>query len=140
MFASCRPNPWKIVLIFAYMAALALVSVIPMDPGAAHIRFLVNMNPALQNVLHLPAYAALTILWMQVLTQRGRHGLSRLCTALLLGAGFGLANEAMQILIPGRYPSLMDTLANLAGSGLGVLVYIGVERRSPGTIRRLICT
>ncbi len=128
------------ILIFVYMATLVFVSLIPMDPGAARFRFLGNMNPALQNVLHLPAYAALAILWMQVLTQRGRHGFSRLCTALLLGAGFGLANEAMQFLIPGRYPSLMDALANLAGSVLGVLVYIGVERRCPGTIRRLICT
>ena len=122
------------------MALIAFLSLIPMDPGATHFPVLLNIKPTLQNLMHIPAYAALTILWIQVFTQYGRQGAARILPALLVSAGFGLANEAAQSLIPGRYPGLTDALTNLLGAVLGVLVCLGVERSSPGRIRRLICT
>ncbi len=135
----CRPSPWKIAVIISYMALIAFLSLIPMDPGASHFRVLLKVKPTLQNLMHIPAYAALTILWMQVFAQYGRKGLSRIIPALLVSSGFGLANEVAQSLIPGRYASLTDALTNLFGAGLGVLVYVTVERISPGRIRSLIC-
>jgi len=122
------------------MSLIAFLSLIPMDPGATHFRVLLNIKPTIQSLMHIPAYAALTILWMQVFTQYGRYGLARIVPALLVSAGFGLANEVAQTLIPGRYPGLTDTLTNILGAVLGVLVYLGVERSSPGKIRHLICT
>ena len=122
------------------MALIAFLSLIPMGSGASNIPVLVNIKPTLQNLMHIPAYAALTILWIQVFSQFGRKGAARIVPALLVSTGFGLANEAAQNLIPGRYPGLTDALTNLIGAVLGALLYLRLERSAAGRIRRLICT
>ena len=135
----CRPGAWKITLVVLYMAFIAFLSLIPMDAGATRFKILLAVKPTIQNLMHIPAYAALSILWMQVFTQYGRRGFARLVPALLVSVLFGVANEAAQSFVPGRYPSLTDALTNLFGAGSGVAVYIAAERMAPGRIRNIIC-
>ncbi|MCF8063126.1 MAG: VanZ family protein [Deltaproteobacteria bacterium] len=137
---SCRPGRKKITLIGLYMVLLAFLSLVPMDGNAKHFSVLAAVKPKAQNLLHVPAYALLAILWMQVMTLQGRRGIGRIAPAVLAGAGFGLVMELVQVWIPGRYPSLVDGVVNLLGVFMGLLVYLRVEKRSPGGIRRLICT
>ncbi len=134
----CRPGWKKIPIVCLYMTLLAFLSMAPLETGNRSFRFLEAVAPTVQNLAHLPAYGLLTVLWMQVLSGRGRRGLGRALPALVLGAGFGTVNELAQVWIPGRYPSLTDSIANVLGAAIGLLVYLGVERRSPGAIRRLV--
>jgi VanZ family protein len=137
---ACRPSPWKFVLVAAYMALIAFLSLVPMDEVVVPEQPPDFVGPLLQNLMHIPAYAALSIILAQVFAQYGRKGAGLIVPALLISVAFGAANEAGQALIPGRYPSLWDGLANLLGAGLGALVYTAAERLAPGRIRRLICS
>lgn len=122
------------------MALIAFLSLIPMDSGATHFRLLVAVQPDVQNLMHIPAYALLTILWMQALTQQGRLGFGRNASAFVFVAGFGLANELAQGWIPGRYLSLTDGLVNLLGALIGLVFYLEVEKHAPEKIRRWVCS
>ena len=130
----------KIAFVASYMGLIAFLSLAPMDAGAKQLRFLAAVAPDIQNLMHVPAYALLAVLWMQVLTQWGRRDGDRVAATVCAAVGFGLVVELAQVFIPGRYASLTDGLVNTLGACLGVLVYLGVERCSPGRIRRLICT
>jgi len=136
----CRAGWKRIALIGYYMALLAFLSLVPMGSGAKPFSFLAAVRGDVQNVLHVPAYALPAVFWMQLLTERNRRGIGRVASAFFLAVGFGLIIESAQVWIPGRHPSLADGIVNLVGSFLGLSVYLGVERRSPGRIRRLICT
>lgn len=66
-------------------------------------------------VYHLFAYAWLALLPFAVFRDRG----AALGTALAM-FGLGLALELLQSLIPGRFASAADMLANALGVGLGI--------------------
>jgi len=135
----CRPGWKKILIVCLYMTLLAFFSLAPMETDTQPFRIFEAVAPTVQNLAHFPAYGLLGVLWMQVLSRRGLRGPGRAVPAFLLGAGFGMATELAQFWIPGRYPSLTDSITNVLGVLIGLLVYLGVEKRSPGAIRRLVC-
>lgn len=112
-----------IALICGYMALIAFLSLVPMDSGAKNFRFLVAVQPGVQNLMHIPAYALLVILWMQVLTQQGGRNPGKIILVFSVCAGFGMVNEFAQVWVPGRYPSLTDIVTNLLGCIFGLQVY-----------------
>ena len=52
---------------------------------------------------------------------------------------FGLMNEILQIVVPGRYFGITDIVLNFIGTIVGILIYIYAERGRSGWIRRTIC-
>lgn len=89
---------------------------------------------ALFNVGHVPAFALLAVLWLEFAAQ---HDFSLMKRTLIVGGiavVLALATEALQALVPGRYPDLGDVTRNLFGIALGLLVH----RRWPQAIRSLI--
>ena len=79
------------------------------------------------NPLHILLYAWIAILWRWL--AQGWPG----WMILLLGGGFAVVSEALQVLAPGRTPRFSDVLNDLAGMvlGLGLATAIdGIRRRS----------
>lgn len=114
------------LILLAYMGVLLLVSAIPGGtPHGGHDDTLLGMIPPIvQNVLHIPAYGLLVLLWIRTLQTRGVAPRPRLLGATLAAAGFGAAMEVVQAWVPGRFPSAGDFLLNLAG----VLLVAGIFR------------
>jgi len=115
-----------------YSVALALASLTPVAAGSAlgatAARRLIN------NLLHIPAYGLLTLLWIagfrgSVALRNGRRVLLKGAVAALLFGGF---MEVLQRLVPGRSGTLADFLLNGAGVLAAVLVmWMLIAGRNP---------
>ena len=117
-----HPGRKTIAALGVYMAFLAFLSLVPMEPTGAHIPILTAVRPGIQNLLHVPAYMLLGMLWTRAPARPGRGRGAGTLWAFGLSGGFGVAVELAQVVVPGRYPSLLDALLNLLGALLGLLL------------------
>lgn len=85
-----------------------------------------NMNIGVSsrawNLLHVPAFCGLTLLWNIVFGLAGLRARVAALGAAGIALLFGLAIEWHQLSIPGRYASRLDLALNLVGVGLGLAV------------------
>jgi len=105
------------------MLLLSASSLIPMDRDIRGLQFVIDLKPTLQNLLHIPVYIVLAILFLQIL-QNYQIQSWKGNILVFLGAGFfGIINEIIQIVVPGRYVGLTDIGLNLIGAAAGILIY-----------------
>lgn len=111
------------------MGILLIVSAVPGAPshGGQDTGLLGLIPPIVQNLLHIPAYALLTFLWLRALEGHGLAFRRCLAVAVLIAAGYGGALEALQAWVPGRSAAAGDLLLNLAG----VLLLAALASRIP---------
>jgi len=105
------------------MVLIFIESSIPMDGGSGNITFLTELDPNIQNLLHIPLYGTLSFLWMRALVISGLTPVKALWTALLITFFFGCLDEVHQSFIPGRFGGLIDIYLNSIGGLIGVFVY-----------------
>jgi len=111
----------KIALLASYTLLLLGASLIPMDQEIEGLNFIIGLEPSIQNLLHIPAYAILSILLLQVLGKR-------LLLVIVGTIVFGIVNELIQLAIPGRYPGLLDIGLNTIGALVGIFLFRTFER------------
>ena len=87
-------------------------------------KFLVNIDPQLQNLLHVPLFGVLQFLWLQALTRMKRTVRKAVVISLPICLVYACLDELHQMFVPGRYASLADILLNVTGVILGVLLFI----------------
>lgn len=136
---SSRSFKPKILLTLSYMLLVLVTSVIPMDREIRGFQFLIDLKPTVQNLLHIPVYAILSILFLQVTKNYQLEGWKKIALVFICAGGFGVLNEVVQIFIPGRYAGLTDMGLNFIGAILGVFIYTSVEKSKLDMIRRIIC-
>ena len=78
------------------------------------------MPPALQNILHVPAFAALAWAWHWALSGWVRSKTAVTLFAIGLSVICGILDEWHQSFVPGRYASVVDVIFDIAGVGLGI--------------------
>ena len=139
MISDCKPSKLKFTLLILYIVFLFGTSLVPMDRQIEGLQFLLALKPALQNLLHIPLFMVLSILWIQVLQNYKPLLRSRIILALILSCFIGIFNEYIQIFVPGRYPSIIDMGFNMLGAMLGIALYAKLERSGESVIRRLLC-
>lgn len=114
-------------LIYKYPVLLMILifieSSIPMDGGSYNITFLTELDPGLQNFLHIPLYGLLAFLWMRALAINGIQPFASLIIALMISILFGCLDEFHQSFVPGRFGGLIDIYLNCIGSLLGVFIF-----------------
>ena len=117
------------VLIFAE-------SSIPMDGGPDNIVFLTNLDPNIQNLLHIPLYGALAFLWVRSFCVSGKIPKQMILYSLIITISYGCLDEVHQSFVRGRYGGLLDVLLNVLGaiSGIVFFWYLQKKRRLPGGI------
>lgn len=123
---------YKITILITYVLLLLGTSLIPMDREIEGLNFIIGLQPSIQNLLHIPAYAILSILLLQVLGKR-------LMLVIVGAIVFGMINEWIQLAIPGRYPSMMDMVLNAAGSLVGIILYCKLEKGNMSLAKRVVC-
>ncbi len=107
----------SLVVTLGYMCLLFILSSIP----GGRENGLVSTRVA--NMLHVPAYGLLALLWIFTL---GDHGVTEhrsMCVAFLVASVYGALIELNQVWIPGRFPSVFDVMLNVAGSLIFIWLY-----------------
>ena len=136
---TCRPSNSKILVTLIYMFLLLASSTVPMDREIQGLQFIIDLKPTVQNLLHIPAYMVLAILFLQIFQNYQIEGWRR-NVLVLMGAGLvGILSEIIQIAVPGRYGGLADMGLNVIGTLAGILIYSHVEKTKPGLIKRIVC-
>ena len=115
---------WKwisVIVVLSYMGLILDLSLIPDKGSPAHLLALVSPN--VQNLLHIPAFGFLALLWIVALgiyqVSEGR----RILIASIIALAFGLLTEMGQIWVPGRFPSILDLTLDLTGILLFIWFY-----------------
>lgn len=106
-----------------FMGLIFIESSIPMDGGPEDILFLTNLNPQIQNLLHIPLYGILAFLWMGYFSRAGIGERQMAVFSLLITIFYGCLDEIHQTFVPGRYGGLMDIYLDSIGAVLGVIVF-----------------
>ncbi len=103
------------------MAVIFMLSSIPDTGDTGQVTAFVS--PTIQNILHLPAYGLLGLLWILTLRTRGFPENKSVWLAILLSSVYGGLMEFYQIWVPGRFPSATDFFVNVSGILLFTLLY-----------------
>ena len=106
------------------MIAIFLFSSIPGRSTGSGLAFLAGIEPKLQNLLHIPLFGLLQVLWLRALTKLGRSGWHHILVCMSISLLYGLFDELHQMFVPGRYASLMDVFFNFIGVFLGTLIFM----------------
>ena len=106
------------------MAIIFVLSSIPGRLESEGLKFLTDIDPQLQNMLHVPLFGTLQILWLQALTKHGMTGRKVLATAFAISLAYSCFDELHQMFVTGRYASLVDLLLNFTGVVIGTLVFM----------------
>lgn len=116
------------------MAMISLLSSIPGSPEEGGLKFLANIDPNLQNLLHIPLFGLLQFLWLKAFAKHGIPGRKIIVTCLAISLSFGCLDELHQMFVPGRYASLMDIFLNFTGIAVSTLVvhYRGYHNSKSG--------
>ena len=136
---SCKPSGKKIAILVFYTVLILMTSLIPMDRDIEGLKFIIQLKPAIQNLLHIPMFAVLAILSLQVLDSFNVTGVWKFLIVAFVAGAFGVLNESVQLFVPGRYAGLLDMGLNVLGVLLGILIYVLSARSRPSLLRRLVC-
>ncbi len=110
-----------VAVVLGYMYLLFLLSSIPDTGENGHLMGLVSPTGA--NILHVPAYGLLALLWVFTLMDYGVTEQRSMCFAFLVASAYGALTELHQVWIPGRFPSASDVMFNVAGSLIFIWLY-----------------
>ena len=128
-----RARAAPLALLVAVSAAVAVGSLTPMSLHSAHTASAARR--VVNNLLHVPAYGALTLAWAWAL--RAVAGLSPARRGAMVASGiamlYGVAMEVCQVSVPGRTASVGDALLNAVGVGAaaGALLLLAGRRAEP---------
>jgi hypothetical protein len=101
---------------------------LPDDPAIYGVFYW--LPPSVQNALHVPAYAALTLSWRWALRAWLRTPNACVFGACAIAFACGVLDEWNQSFVPGRYASLTDIVLNGAGVALGIWLAAWIESRA----------
>jgi VanZ family protein len=102
----------------AVLTVMAVIFVVSGQPKTDPNDLLWNVPDALQNLLHIPAYALIAATWCLTLPRWREWRTSVLIVALCVA--FGALDEWHQSFTPGRHADLHDLLHNAVGAIVGV--------------------
>ncbi len=122
-----------------YSSAMAAISLIPMEQAAGASGIFFDIDPTTQNLLHIPAFFVLTIVWLQIATNYGFGNGKKFAFVFLTTLAFGAFIEAAQWFIPGRYPDIADVGFNIVGILAAMAVFLFAEKRKPGLVKKVVC-
>jgi VanZ family protein len=109
-----RRRLMALVMTICYMAALAYLSLFPLSEGMSESRGALRLI----NLLHIPAYALLTAIWVAYLRLWWRRisDWRVLVPAFIITALFGSAVELAQYFVPGREANFGHMALNIGGA------------------------
>lgn len=105
------------------MGLIFISSSIPMDKNADVPKFIISLDPTLQNLLHIPVFGLLPFLWLKSFTKHSILTSTKVIITLIITILFGCLEEFHQTFVSGRYGSLTDMLLNIVGIFMGIVFF-----------------
>ena len=114
------------------MALIFVLSSIPGKIRNPRLRFLTELDPQWQNLLHVPLFGLLQFLWLRALVRSGMPRGKAILLGCAISLGYGVFDEWHQMFVPGRFASLTDMSLNLVGVALATVIFglCPVEKQS----------
>ena len=112
-----------LLLTMAYMSGIYWLSSIPgeADPQNPLLSGIMLWTPpAVQNLVHIPLFGILALLWYRSLNAWIVKGPLLSGSAFLLASGFGIFDEWHQLHVPGRYASFTDISLNVLSAAIAI--------------------
>ena len=106
------------------MGLIFLASSVPANDNSEKWNLMDLLNPALQNVLHIPLFGVLSIFWLKSLTQQGGATRHKILIAISIVFAYGLIDEFHQYFVPGRFCSSTDMFFNCLGAIAGIVFFL----------------
>ena len=119
-----------VLIPLGYMVGIFIMSAIPDTVDTPRLFSLVSSG--WQNLLHIPVFGFLAVLWIPKLKSCGIAENRCIWMALMIGIGYGAFTEIFQLWIPGRFPSVTDFIYDIAGIVLFIWLYQQVKFRVGG--------
>lgn len=131
---SCKSDKLRVVTLSGYMLIILMSSLMPMDQKSLAIPIITRIRPELQNLLHIPAFAVLAVLWLDFLKTHQR----KILIVVVVSISFGTFNELIQFVVPGRYPSAIDAGFNTIGVFGGIIFFPPLSRLRLRLSKRIV--
>jgi len=107
----------------ALMGIIFSLSSIPGVPVDGSLNFLMTLEPGMQNLLHVPLWGLLQLLWLRGFAQIGKRGFLIVLACLTITVGYGFLDEFHQTFVPGRYGGLSDFVLDVVGAVVGIACF-----------------
>ena len=75
------------------MALIFVVSSIPMDGKSERLKFMTDLAPTVQNMLHIPVFGLLSYLWLRSLAKHGFGRIQKLIITVIITVSYGILDE-----------------------------------------------
>lgn len=122
MIRSALASYWPAIIWMGVIFFLSSVPGVP-RPGEQDLYSLfVWLPPDIQNLLHVPVFGLLALLWQQAFGLRNVNLQWAASAAVALTVSYGFLDEWHQSFVFGRYASLTDVALDGVGALLAVLV------------------
>jgi len=128
----------KIALTAIYMSLILATSIIPMGSYADGFPLKIDINPTIQNLLHIPMFGILAILFLKDLNKSDIKIWKKNILVIFMAGSFGAMCELIQLLIPGRFGNLMDIGLNFIGTILGICLFMVCKEPKHSHIKKII--
>jgi VanZ family protein len=122
------------LLLMAILYWLSSLPGIPLSEDDMYYDLFRWVAPSIQNALHVPAYAALTLAWRWALGAWMRSPVSCVLGASAIASVCGVLDEWHQSFVPGRFASATDVVLDIAGVALGIWLAAWIGSRA-GTFK-----
>ena len=120
----------RIWVPLSYMLTIITLSSVPGSPSPEQNIHLEWLPSILQNALHVPLYALLTLLWLWATQNYAGSSRVRIASIACFCIGFAIVDELYQTTIPGRHGSVSDVGLDT----LGICVCCWLLHRFPNSI------
>ena len=114
----------------ALMVVIFCLSSIPGVPRDGQFRVMTDLDPTVQNFLHIPLFGLLQWFWLKGLTTPGRSLGVVIGLATFITFAYASLDELHQAMVPGRYASVQDIFLDAVGVVLGTLFFLFISMRS----------
>jgi len=135
----CVPSKPKTFALIVCLLMIFSTSLISADLDTMGFEFLLEMKAHLFNLIHIPLFMVLAIIWLQIVRPYSLSAWKKISSALLFSIFISIVYELIQMAIPGRSASSIDIGYNLLGVLVGIFAYYKLERAKPSLMRRLVC-
>ena len=101
-----------------------MLAVSPLVPDGNGI--IPRITPSVQNVLHVPVFAILSIMLFLIFSDYRIGRLKNIVLVILISQSVSIITESIQLFIPGRCPSFGDVRSNFFGTFIGLIFIFGI--------------
>jgi hypothetical protein len=136
---ACAPSWKKIALLAGGILCILGTSFVSLDLDLGGISFIPFDKAAIFNMMHLPLFILIAVLWLQIMQVYRLPTWQKALSAFCFSFFVGIMYEGVQILNPGRSPSLEDIGINTAASLIGIVLYLALERSKPNLLKKIVC-